>query len=1403
MIFKTFKQSLEDVYIAGRKINEINNQKLDVTNITAYATALKELNAKQTELVLSTKGLTVTQKQAVLSEVELLGATGKLTTAELEAILVTKKRNKDQAEALLINTGLITSETTEATATNVVTAAKLKELVATGKLTQAEANLIAAKAGVTLASQKESTSLLAGIGAKIKGAGTALKGLGTGILTIAQAHPVIAAITAALALCGVTALVNKVKQENSARAIKKAYTEAKNAIEEINNTYSTNTSQTKAIAKEYAELAQGVDLLTNSNETLSTEKYERFLELSNQLSKLYPSLTKNFDNNSVAILDLSGDVDTIVGSLDNLIERQRILANQEIMKQMPGLFAGYSDNTSKYKKQVEDAEETKKKIKKVYEEINKYELPVWFDGLSRPKDEEGNDAVALTGDAYEYLLHELGITVKRQAVNDSAGRYAGYKLVLEDGSDIDFSYVKDMYVTAFEKASDDVKYAEQQFEAELSSINQYLNTWLQTESSYNQIKDNGLQDAVKNALFNFDWSSLPEDIDKNDWEAVSEHLRRNILFAIKNVQDNNEIATALSEIFSNTELTPDEKVNYLQQIQDFFGEDNIITISLKMQIDDAENLQKQYQHAIDFAKDKFDGYNPTTFFKEHSINTQEEIDNWQEIAQVARDAAEAEKEYVQSSTLNNKNHFSLSLSQTVDQLNTQLKPAMDSLKSAWQDIFTDDEFALNSINILSTCDSIKSKLDEMSKLGLKVEYSSYEDFVRVLRDSKSTTNDVKEAFNSLTTSITQAALSGAEDFETMKAALEDLGVVNSEMVAFDALISNTEALKEADLDLASATYNDIKKFADERVATENLEQAINMLTQQKMLSALEDMDTSTEVSNMIALAKQAGMASEVIANLTELEKIYQKIASGTITNDYMSSGYADRAEELKQLIMDEITKVDYTPEVDFSHIEKATKKAEIDFSDLLDKELAVLDKKMEAGYINFNDYIQARLALIEDYYGQGKIKSDEYYSYLENHYKQELSYRDKVIKAVTRRIDKEIKSLEKEKDAIKENYQIQIDALENQKTLLEDVNKERQRQIDLQKALYELERAKNQRTKLVYSEGGGIHYVADDTAIRDAENEAENARHEIQISEIEKSITLLEKSRDAETDAIDDMIDKLQEYKEAWNDITSAYEESQEDLLAAQFFGQEWEEDIINCRTDVLNKFKDDYADIQQSIVDMAWESANEQIRAAKEAAKGADGVMGGAHKIGETTEDEPSYYYIPKKYHTGLQQGTVNAHSFDDDFKLVQKVGLGKNEVPAILKEGEAVATSAQISNIADGLRTADSSHSVQAERPYFMDEQERLEQCAALLGRSIDDMVSPISLLPHNIREMANMSSLNHVGTVNNIKQNQPNINVGGIHITCPGITSQEVARQVGTELNNMFNGFHLEAMQQSMMR
>ena len=137
----------------------------------------------------------------------------------------------------MINAGLITSETAEATATHIVTAAKLKELVQTKVLTQTEADLIAAKAGITLANGKESASLLTTMGTKIKGAGTALKGLATGILTIASAHPVIASVTAAITLCGGAAIVNKVKQAKATKAIIHNTIRASIHVDAIRNYY--------------------------------------------------------------------------------------------------------------------------------------------------------------------------------------------------------------------------------------------------------------------------------------------------------------------------------------------------------------------------------------------------------------------------------------------------------------------------------------------------------------------------------------------------------------------------------------------------------------------------------------------------------------------------------------------------------------------------------------------------------------------------------------------------------------------------------------------------------------------------------------------------------------------------------------------------------------------------------------------------------------------------------------------------------------------------------------------------------------------------------------------------------------------------------------------------------------
>ena len=542
---------------------------------------------------------------------------------------------------------------------------------------------------------------------------------------------------------------------------------------------------------------------------------------------------------------------------------------------------------------------------------------------------------------------------------------------------------------------------------------------------------------------------------------------------------------------------------------------------------------------------------------------------------------------------------SLSITDTVEQLNTQLKPAFDSLQSAWKDIFTDDGFELNSIDILSTCDSIKSKLDEMSDpegLNLDVDYSAFEDFVNVLNNTESTEQNVQDAFDSLATSITQAALSGTEDFDTMRAALEDLGVINNELVAFDALISNTEALKEAGLDLADASDEQIAAFANESVAAENVTQAIAMLTFHKELCNAQEMNTAGEVANLKTLAENAGYTGEVIQYLTELEQIYQEVASGTI-NPAMILAKTARAAMLKSYIDSAANNINYEPKVDFTKAtdsakkagSKSGKKAADKYLEAFEKELEKLQGMRDRNEITEKEYLDNLRALYEKYFKDREKYIDEFQKYEQEYLEGlESEYRD-VMNGIIKLMDKQsdkyeemkdsaVDSYNAQKDAAEDAYDAQIenidaqieaindqidaidaeieakkkqaDAIQDEIDKIKEAREERQKQLDLQKDLYELERMQHQRTILQYSEQKGMHYVADTSGIRDAKEKVDQDREDLHIMELEKQIDLINDEIDLLEErkgAFEDQIDGLEKQKDAiekMKDASNDYFES-------------------------------------------------------------------------------------------------------------------------------------------------------------------------------------------------------------------------------------------------------------------
>jgi len=375
----------------------------------------------------------------------------------------------------------------------------------------------------------------------------------------------------------------------------------------------TNTETVENAKQRYAELAQEVENLGKVNQSqgsLSTDEYKEFLDLSNQLAGVFPQLTKGYDDNGNAILDLSGSVDTIVSSLDDLLKKEKDLANQKIMDEFPDVYKGYIKDLGEAQSEVKSAKAEFDKVNNVYQQLQN------SGGAAQAFDLQGNgtfenadgEQVKVTLAEYEQALKDLGIEYEKTNImvkNKFGGDTLSGYLINATG-DIDTAFTNKL-----KTSKKNLDYAKQQLEGETSSISSYLNTWLQTEFTYNQIDDAGLQTAVQDMIMNFNFSNLPDNVDKDNWNEVSEYLRCNILFAIYDIQDDPDISKAISEVFTNQDLTPDEKADYLQQIKDYFdnllGKHNAISISLQPQIKNTDALQTNYQKTLDrFKSDTLD-----------------------------------------------------------------------------------------------------------------------------------------------------------------------------------------------------------------------------------------------------------------------------------------------------------------------------------------------------------------------------------------------------------------------------------------------------------------------------------------------------------------------------------------------------------------------------------------------------------------------------------------------------------------------------------------------------------------------------------------------------------------------------------------------------------------------------
>ena len=73
-------------------------------------------------------------------------------------------------------------------------------------------------------------------------------------------------------------------------------------FKKMNDTLADHKKTVSELADRYDELSKGVSLSTNDNVSLSTEEYEEFLDINEQLAQSFPELAKGIDENGNSIL---------------------------------------------------------------------------------------------------------------------------------------------------------------------------------------------------------------------------------------------------------------------------------------------------------------------------------------------------------------------------------------------------------------------------------------------------------------------------------------------------------------------------------------------------------------------------------------------------------------------------------------------------------------------------------------------------------------------------------------------------------------------------------------------------------------------------------------------------------------------------------------------------------------------------------------------------------------------------------------------------------------------------------------------------------------------------------------------------------------------------------------------
>lgn len=317
---------------------------------------------------------------------------------------------------------------------------------------------------------------------------TANEAIQASIPVIGLVLAAVSAVVAGISLAGGTMGKTKKSIEELDKEWEELSDTVKNSAEEFRS-LKTNAEE---IIPRYAELAQGVDKY-GENVSLTDKQFEEFVSLNNQLGEMFPDLVVGYDANGNAILNLSGNVDTLTESLYACVDAQRAAAAQEIADTMPKVVENINDTTDALENQIDKLNDNKDALKNFYQHLKSGGTPN-YDGLIEGERKQFYDEFGVSQKSYTDMSYP--------ATNASRGvRVTKFKYVFDEGEE---ENLQENYEAAEAIIDRQINAIEAKIAAKNKQINPVISAWLQTNFIYNDLDKTG-QDIVSQIVKSIDF----------------------------------------------------------------------------------------------------------------------------------------------------------------------------------------------------------------------------------------------------------------------------------------------------------------------------------------------------------------------------------------------------------------------------------------------------------------------------------------------------------------------------------------------------------------------------------------------------------------------------------------------------------------------------------------------------------------------------------------------------------------------------------------------------------------------------------------------------------------------------------------------------------------------------------